>query len=245
MRLGGNSLGAQLERLKNALLAGGEHTTGHDDDAAIAAIDGAVKFVNYWQAIPSEQQEAYFNQYPSYRQRGGYRPSNGVIYAASGLGLEQIIRRFIRPTASDASECVEVTASYLDTFLWRYRESIHNDTGNIEEACNAKKTQFETAIKQDDYQVSPPLTNIPDHVLKDVLLNMLSEPTEHQQTFFESIASLLSYAAEKRPSILLDLTADRSTGDEKKYITACSKYITRLTNVLHKYPDDQGKSIKV
>ena len=241
MRIGGNSLGAQLRALYYSLMAGGEAAgdrerqaaakgeESHEDsdalkggtgeNAGVAAIEGATRFVDYWQALPEAAQQAYYKKYSS----------------RSGHGLELTIRRFIRPSPSDAALCVEITAQYIAFLLNEYINEIYQDTGDMQALCEKDERALNEAIESEEYPIAIPRTRIPDMTIHVVLSKALEVSTEQQQAFVKPLHDVVGYVAERMPNTFLDL-GNESSPDEIRYITACSHYIDRLTKAYRKHP---------
>ncbi len=181
VRVHGDNLGAQLQRLRYALVGGGAHRGGEEYNAGQAANVGIAAFYEYWETVPEEKKEQYYEKYPM---------------------LRNIIGRLIRPTDADYHEiqyCVELIAHYIDGIINLH----HLDTRSLVELeanSEKKKKLFLTALSSKNYQIAESQANLPK-----VLPTVFQLNAKTQQAIFKHSGSKNAwlYALEYAPYALI------------------------------------------
>jgi ankyrin repeat protein len=137
-RLHDTNLGTELDKLAQALRAGGAHAGGEELDSGVAANIGIYNFTEFWKTYPEEKKKWALEHYKD--------PS-----------LEEGLGRLMRPedvNYQDVRYCVELIESqYIGPLVSQIREE-EGELRSLKEEIAQKGKEIEEAMKQDDFPIN-------------------------------------------------------------------------------------------
>lgn len=183
-RIHGGGLGAQLQRLRNSLVAGGSHQGGREFDSGHAANIGIVEFYKYWDSLSEAEKQELNRKY---------------------YGLSEVTGRLLRPTDADYTSvryCVELIADRIDSLITSYALGTQSLT-DLQHIAELHKQRFVSAMHTSFYAMLPSTARPPK-----VLALIYQLDTDEQKAIFanEGSKDAWMYALEHAPASLTEFS---------------------------------------